>query len=71
VLSEPQNDVHLETPYDLGVSGLDRVLERLVPEKTKSQLQKLVRKGCVKIAAKPIVRSNVRISGGQRLRAQF
>jgi 23S rRNA pseudouridine1911/1915/1917 synthase len=70
-MSEAQNDVDLEIPYGLGVSRLDRVLERLVPEKTKSQLQKLVRKGCVKIDKQRVVRSNVRVSGGQRLRVQF
>jgi len=70
-MSEPNNDVDLEIPYDLGISRLDRVLERLVPGKTKSQLQKLVRKGCVKIDKQRVVRSNVRVSGGQRLRVQF
>jgi len=64
-------DVDLEIPTGLGVSRLDRVLEMLVPERTKSQLQKLVRKGCVKIDKERIVRSNVRVRAGQRLRVQL
>jgi 23S rRNA pseudouridine1911/1915/1917 synthase len=70
-MSDPVYDVDLEIPADLGVNRLDRVLERLVPERTKAQLQKLVRKGCVKIDKQRVVRSNVRVKAGQRLRIQF
>ena len=70
-MTTPENDIDIEIPAGLGVSRLDRVLERLVPERTKSQLQKLVRKGCVKIDKQRVVRSNVRVKAGQRLRIQF
>ena len=70
-MSDPVYDVDLEIPAGLGVSRLDRVLEMLVPERTKSQLQKLVRKGSVKIDKERVVRSNVRVRAGQRLRIQF
>jgi 23S rRNA pseudouridine1911/1915/1917 synthase len=70
-MSDPVYDVDLEIPAGLGVSRLDRVLEMLVPERTKSQLQKLVRKGSVKIDKERVVRSNVRVRAGQRLRIQL
>ena len=70
-MSDPVYDVDLEIPADLGVNRLDRVLERLVPNRTRSQLQKLVRKGCVKIDKERVVRSNVRVRAGQRLRVQL
>ena len=70
-MTSSQNDVDLEIPAGLGVSRLDRVLERLVPERTRAQLQKLVRKGCVMIDKQRVVRSNVHVRAGQRLRVQF
>ena len=70
-MSEPAYDIDLEIPADLGVNRLDRVLEKLVPGRTKSQLQKLVRKGNVKIDKERVVRSNVKVRVGQRLRVQF
>jgi len=70
-MSEPVYDVDLEIPADLGVNRLDKVLEHLVPDRTRSQLQKLVRKGCVKLDKKRVVRSNVRVRAGQRLRVQL
>ena len=69
-MSDPVYDVDLEIPADLGVNRLDRVLEKLVPGRTKSQLQKLVRKGNVKLDKQRVVRSNVKVRVGQRLREE-
>lgn len=45
----------------------DRALAQLVPDRTRSQLQKLVRRGRVKVNGRRVVRSNFDLSGGEEV----
>ena len=54
-------------PKELRGERLDRVLEKLVTDHSRSQLQKLVRRGGIQMNGNPIRRSNVRVQGGERL----
>lgn len=47
---------------------LDRALDELVPSRTRAQLQKLVRRGCVELDGRALRRSNVFLRGGETLR---
>ena len=51
------------------MSGMrfDRALAELLPERTRSQLQKLVRRGSVKLNGRKILRSNFNLKGGEKL----
>jgi len=55
--------LRLEVPDSLAEKRLDHVLDRLVPDHSRSRLQKLVRRGRVRIDGRRIVRSNVRVPG--------
>jgi 23S rRNA pseudouridine1911/1915/1917 synthase len=46
---------------------LDELLEQLISDRSKAQLQKLVRLGRVLLNGEQVLRSNVRLSGGERL----
>jgi 23S rRNA pseudouridine1911/1915/1917 synthase len=46
---------------------LDELLEELISDRSKAQLQKLVRLGRVLLNGEQVLRSNVRLSGGERL----
>ena len=50
---------------------LDIVLEELVPGISRARLQKLVRKGKVRIDGQRVLRSNVRVQGGQHVRVEL
>ncbi|MFT4649242.1 MAG: 23S rRNA pseudouridine1911/1915/1917 synthase [Planctomycetota bacterium] len=52
-----------------GLAGVrfDQALAQLLPERSKSQLQKLVRKGSIKLNGRKILRSNFKLQGGERL----
>lgn len=65
---EPAN---LEVPPRLGGKRLDQVLDQLVDTHSRAQLQKLVRKGRVRVDGKRVVRSNIGVSAGARIRIQF
>lgn len=60
----PKRRDRLKVPKPLAGQRLDRVLEGLFPDLSRSQLQKLVRRGAVQVAGKPVIRSNGRINGG-------
>jgi len=56
-------DLRLVVPKALSGARLDRVLDELVEGQTRSQLQKLVRRGRVRIDGKRVVRSNIHVAG--------
>ncbi len=59
--------LRLTVPADMRGTRLDHALERLVPERSRSQLQKLVRRGGVRLDGRKVVRSNVQVQGGEAL----
>jgi len=61
----------MEVPPGLGGKRLDQVLDQLVETHTRSQLQKLVRKGRVRVDGKRVVRSNIGVSAGARIQIHF
>ncbi|MCP3916440.1 MAG: RluA family pseudouridine synthase [bacterium] len=66
------SDEHLVRSVPAGLAGerLDRVLDALVEGRTRAALQKLVRKGGVRLDGKKVLRSNVRVRAGQKLSIQ-
>lgn len=62
---------HLVVPRSLAGERLDRVLEELVPEFSRARLQKLVRKGHVRIDGRRVLRSNVRVPGRAALELEL
>lgn len=59
-----------QVPAELAGARLDEVLAALHPARTKAAWQKLVRRGAVRLDGRRVVRSNVRVSGGARLRIE-
>jgi len=59
--------LRLEVPRELAGERLDRALEQLVPGRTRSQLQKLVRRGRVSVDGRTVNRSNVGLRGGEAI----
>ena len=59
--------IELIVPKKLGGQRLDRVLAELVPGETRSRLQKLVRRGAVRVGGKRVLRSNITVPSGARL----
>ena len=53
----------LEVPGSLAGERLDHILDRLVPDHSRARLQKLVRKGRVRIDGRRVVRSNLPVPG--------
>jgi len=66
VESDPQR-LELRVPKRQNGKRLDEVLAQLVPSRSRARLQKLVRRGAVSIDGRKVVRSNHRLSGGERL----
>jgi len=62
-----QEPLRLEVPKRLSGTRFDRALAELVPQLSRSQLQKLVRRGRVKLDGKKILRSNMNLRGGEQL----
>lgn len=62
-----EDPIRLEIPTRLSGTRFDRVLAELVPDHSGAQLQKLVRRGRVKIDGRRVVRSNFRVGGGERI----
>ena len=58
-------------PPKLSGERFDRVLEQLVPGHSRAQLQKLVRKGAVTLDGRRVLRSNLRVRGGERVEVVF
>jgi len=54
-----------KVPASMSGMRFDHALAQLLPEKTRSQLQKLVRKGSVKLNGKKVLRSNIKLNGGE------
>lgn len=59
-----------QVPAELAGARLDEVLAALHPARTKAAWQKLVRRGAVRLDGRRVVRSNVRVPAGARLRIQ-
>lgn len=57
----------LRVPKRMNGMRLDRALAELLPERTRSQLQKLVRKGSLKLDGRKVLRSNFNLKGGEQL----
>jgi 23S rRNA pseudouridine1911/1915/1917 synthase len=61
----------MEVPGQMGGECLDAILAQLLPERSRAAWQKAVRRGQVRVDGKRVLRSNVRIGGGARLRIQL
>lgn len=59
--------LRLEIPRRLAGKRLDHALAELVPGHTRAQVQKLVRRGKVKLDGKKVLRSNRTLQGGEAL----
>ncbi|MEM7305881.1 MAG: RluA family pseudouridine synthase [Planctomycetota bacterium] len=59
--------LRIEVPRALAGTRFDRVLAKLVPGRSGAQLQKLVRRGGVKVDGKKVVRSNFAVRGGESI----
>ncbi len=59
-----------QVPAELAGARLDEVLAALHPARTKAAWQKLVRRGAVRLDGRRVVRSNVRVPAGARLRIE-
>lgn len=57
-------------PKKLAGQRLDQVLEAMIGDLSKSQLQKLVRRGKVRIAGKVVLRSNGRVQKGTEIQIE-
>ena len=63
-MTEPPSQA-LVVPSSMRGERLDRVLDALVPEASRSLLQKWVRKGRVRLDGRRVHRSNIRVHGGE------
>ncbi|MFT5284210.1 MAG: 23S rRNA pseudouridine1911/1915/1917 synthase [Planctomycetota bacterium] len=63
----PQNFLTFVIPQKFKGERLDRVLDELVPDRSRAWLQKLARRGGIRIQGNPVRRSNIRVQGGERL----
>ena len=54
-------------PKTMAGLRFDHALAELLPERSKSQLQKLVRKGSIKLNGRKVLRSNIKLQGGERM----
>ena len=59
--------LRFELPRSFQGRRLDHVLDELVPDHSRAALQKLVRRGRVKLDGRRVLRSNVRLGGGEVL----
>ena len=59
----PSPALHLVVPPSLAGERLDRILAALVEDRTRAQLQKLVRRGRVRVNGRRVLRSNVSVDG--------
>ena len=67
-MSEPEPaSLRLVVPPRLAGERFDRALAALVPARTGAQLQKLVRRGRVRVDGRRVARSNFRLRGGETL----
>ncbi len=57
----------IRIPKAMAGKRFDHALAELLPERSRSQLQKLVRKGSIKLNGKKVLRSNVKLSGGEEM----
>jgi len=62
--------LELTVSSELGGKRLDHVLAALVPGETRSRLQKLVRRGAVRVEGKRVLRSNMTVESGARLQLE-
>ncbi|MFT5048859.1 MAG: 23S rRNA pseudouridine1911/1915/1917 synthase [Chlamydiales bacterium] len=62
--SEP---LRIEVPRKLAGKRFDKALRELLPEHTGSQLQRLVRRGRIKLDGRKVLRSNFNLRGGEAL----
>lgn len=62
--SDP-DPLRLVVPAALAGERFDRALAQLVTDRTQAQLQKLVRRGRVKLDGRKVVRSNFNLKGGE------
>jgi len=67
----PEDPLRLTVPRELAGERFDRALALLIPALTRSQLQKLVRRGRVKLDGKRVVRSNLVLQGGEEVLVRF
>jgi 23S rRNA pseudouridine1911/1915/1917 synthase len=63
----PGTRLKLVVPTGLDGARLDRALDELVADVTRSQLMKLVRRGAVNLRGAPVMRSNVTVRAGDPL----
>ncbi len=63
--------LHYRVPPSLAGQRLDRVLEALCRERTRAQLQKLVRRGQVRLDGRRVRRSNVTVGGQAEIQIQL
>ena len=63
--------LEIDVPRRLSGVRFDRALDELVPDRSRSQLQKLVRKGRVRIDGKLVLRSNFNLAGGERVHVEL
>lgn len=59
--------LRIEVPRKLAGKRFDRALKELLPDLTGSQLQRLVRRGRVKLDGRKVLRSNFNLRGGEAL----
>lgn len=59
--------LHIDVPRRMAGVRFDHALAELIPHRTRAQLQKLVRRGRVKLDDRKVVRSNFKLRGGERL----
>lgn len=60
-----------EVPRELSGARLDEVLAALFPSRSKAAWQKQVRRGGVRLDGRRVLRSNLRVSSGARLRVEL
>lgn len=61
----------VKVPPELNGQRLDAVLEQLLDGVSRSQAQKLVRRGAVKVGGKRVVRSNGKVTRGQTIEVEL
>ncbi len=63
--------VRVDVPARFSGVRFDRALDELIPQRSRAQLQKLVRRGRVKLDGRRVVRSNFSLRGGEALIVHF
>ena len=67
----PTPPLRVQIPASMGGWRLDRVLEALVEGESRARLQKLVRRGQVRVDGRRVHRSNARVRGREELQVQL